>query len=212
VEIHKIQWQGEALPKNMSTTNSFIREIQSAGIHAEGAAAAAGSTVQRHWFAIRTRSHHEKGVLQRLTGRGIQSYLPLYRTVHQWTSHRTAALDLPLFPTYLFIHIAPQERMRAIQVPGVLNLVGPGNTPSPLQDEEIESLRAGLSLRRFEPHPYLVAGARVRIATGPLAGLEGVVQRRKGCLRVVLTVDFIAQSVAVEMDAEELEPCGSHAR
>jgi transcription antitermination factor NusG len=175
-------------------------------------AAASDIAVQRHWFAIRTRSHHEKSVLQQLTNRGIQSYLPLYRTVHEWTNRRKADLELPLFPTYLFIHIAPQERIRTLQVPGVLNLVGLGREPSPMPDAEIECLRAGLSLRRFEPHPYLVAGARVRIATGPFAGMEGVVQRRKGCLRVVLSVDFIAQSVAVEVDAEELEPCGSHAR
>jgi len=97
-------------------------------------------------------------------------------------------------------------------VPGVLNLVGLGREPTPLPDEEIECLRVGLSSRKFEPHPYLVAGARVRIAAGPFAGMEGVVQRRKGCLRVVLTVAFIAQSVAVEVDAEELEPCGSCAR
>jgi transcription antitermination factor NusG len=176
------------------------------------ATAASDNTVQPRWFAIRTRSHHEKTVLQQLTNRGIQSYLPLYRTVHEWTNRRKADLELPLFPTYLFIHIAPQERIRTLEVPGVLNFVGLGRNPSPLLDAEIESLRDGLSLRRFEPHPYLVAGTRVRIATGPLAGMEGVVQRRKGCLRVVLAVDFIAQSVAVEVDAEELEPCGSRAR
>jgi transcription antitermination factor NusG len=196
-----------------STVNDCDQEMQSGGSQMKSVAAATSDlAAERHWFAIRTRSRHEKRILQQLTGRGIQSYLPLYRTVHQWTNRRKADLDLPLFPTYLFIHIAPQERIRTLQVPGVLHLVGPGREPSPLPDAEIESLRAGLRSRRFEPHPYLVAGVRARIIAGPFAGLEGVVLRRKGCLRVVLTVDFIAQSVAVEVDAEELEACGSDGR
>lgn len=163
-------------------------------------------TERRNWFAVFTRSHHEKRVVQHLTGRGIESFLPLYRAVHQWTHHRTVALDLPLFPNYLFIHIAPHERIRTLEVPGVLTLVGCGNSPSALADFEIERLRSGLSMRKSEPHPYLAAGARVCIARGPFAGLEGVVLRKKSCLRVVLSVDFIAQSIAVEVDASELEP------
>jgi transcription antitermination factor NusG len=168
---------------------------------------ASGPSERRKWFAVFTRSHHEKSAVQHLWDRGIESFLPLYRTVHQWSHHRKADLELPLFPNYLFVHIEPQERIRTLAAAGVLSLVSQGNVPTPLPDVEIEGLRAGLHLRRFEPHPYLVAGARARLARGPFAGMEGIVLRKKGSLRVVLTIDFIMQSVAVEVNADELESC-----
>jgi len=173
---------------------------------------AEGAALHRDWFAVFTRSHHEKRVAQHLTQRGIQSFLPLYKAVHQWTHYRRVALDLPLFPNYIFVHIAAQERIRTLEVPGILSLVGHGNPPASLPDVEIESLRSGLQSRNFEPHPYLAVGKRVRIAAGPLAGMEGIVLRRKSGLRVVLTVDLIRQSVAVEVYASELEFCASHAQ
>ena len=91
-------------------------------------------------------------------------------------------------------------------MPGVLSIVGSGYEPTPLADFEIESLRSGLHLRKFEPHPYLVVGERVRIKAGPLEGMEGVLLRKKSNLRVVLTVASIKQSVAVEVDAGDVEP------
>jgi transcriptional antiterminator NusG len=163
----------------------------------------------RRWFAVFTRSHHEKRVALDLTERGIQSFLPLYQAVHQWTNHRKAALDLPLFPNYLFVHIAPRERIRTLGVSGIVSMVSKGKVPVPLPDAEIELLRTGLHLRNFEPHPYLAVGVKARIAAGPLAGMEGIVVRKKSGLRVVLTVNLIMQSVAVEVAADELEPHGS---
>jgi transcription antitermination factor NusG len=166
----------------------------------------------RKWIALFTRSHHEKRVAEHLTQRGIENYLPLYKAVHLWTHYRKVTLDLPLFPNYLFAHIAAGERLRTLEAPGVLSLVGHAGAPTPLPDAEIESLRSALQLRKFEPHPFLAAGARVRIAAGPLAGMEGIVLRKKSGLRVVLTVDLIMQSVAVEVDEAELESsgCGAH--
>lgn len=166
------------------------------------------------WFAVFTRSHHEKCVVQQLSERGIESFLPLYKATRQWTNHRKVMLDLPLFPNYLFVNIAPQQRIRTLEVPGVLSLVTRGNSPAPLPDGEIEGLRTALQLRNFEPHPYLTVGAKVRIKAGPLLGMEGVVMRKKSGLRVVLAVDLIMQSVAVEVDADELEAFTSavHAR
>ena len=159
----------------------------------------------KNWFAVYTRSHHEKRVAEHLAQREVESFLPLYRTVHSWSNHRKAVLDLPLFPNYLFVHIAPAERVRTLGIPGVLSVVSRGGAAAPLLDAEIEQLRSGLSLRRMEPHPHLAVGRRARIVKGPLAGLDGVVVRMKGSLRVVLTVALILQSVAVEADADELE-------
>jgi transcription antitermination factor NusG len=157
------------------------------------------------WFAVFTRTHHEKRVAERFTERGIESFLPLYKAEHQWTHHRKVALDLPLFPNYLFVHIAPHERFRTLNVAGVLSMVSQGSTPAPLPDHEIECLRSGLHSRKFEPHPYLAAGIKVRIKAGPFAGMQGVVLRMKSGLRVVLTVDLVMQSVAVEVNTNELE-------
>lgn len=183
-------------------------EVQAgAGVFPEGSdRLTSDSREQRDWFAILTQTHHEKRVVEHFTQRGIQSFLPLYSTVHQWSHYRKVKVDLPLFPNYLFVHIAPCERVRTLEVPGVLSLVCQGRRPVALPEYEIESLRSGLQLRKFEPHPYLTVGTRARILVGPFAGMEGVVLRRKTGLRVVLTVALIMQSVAVEVSADELAP------
>jgi transcription antitermination factor NusG len=161
------------------------------------------------WYAVFTRSNHEKRVAGYCATRQIEHFLPLYHVVHNWTNNRKAALDLPLFPGYLFVRMAPRERLQVLGAPGALCLVGRGNAPTPLPDFEIESLRNSLQQRSFEPHPYLAVGARVRIRKGSLAGMEGVVVRKKNSVRVVLTLDLIMQSVAVEVDDSELEPVTS---
>jgi transcription antitermination factor NusG len=161
------------------------------------------------WYAVFTKSNHEKRVASYYAERQIEHFLPLYHVVHNWTNNRKAALDLPLFPGYLFVHTTLQERLRVLGPPGALCLVGRGDAPTPLPDFEIESLRSSLQQRSFEPHPSLAVGAKVRIRTGSLAGMEGVVVRKKNSVRVVLTLDLIMQSVAVEVDDCELEPVTS---
>jgi transcription antitermination factor NusG len=120
-------------------------------------------------------------------------------------------VELPLFPNYVFVRIAARERVRVLQVPGVLSLVGFGRTLAALPDFEIEALRCGLGQRKIEPHPWLVIGERVRIKAGPMAGLEGVLVRKKNNFRVVLALDVILQCVAVEVDADDLEPAANYA-
>lgn len=158
------------------------------------------------WFAIYTSPRHEKRVCQYLTHREIEHYLPLYQVRRKWRNGLTVTLDLPLFPGYLFVRISREERVRVLEAPGVLTYVGgTGGKPASLPESEIETLRSGLSLRHAEPHPLLTVGQRARIRTGPLAGMEGVVVRKKNSLRVVLTMDMIMQSVSVEVDGRELE-------
>jgi transcription antitermination factor NusG len=164
------------------------------------------------WFAVYTSPRHEKRVAQYLNVREIEHYLPLYHPRHRWSDGSTVTLDLPLFPGYIFVRIDRTERVRVLEVPGVLKVVGgTGRQPAALPDAEIDALRSGLSLRRAEPHPLLTIGQRARIRSGALAGMEGVVVRQKGSLRVVLTVDLIMQSIAVEVDGTELEPLDSEA-
>jgi transcription antitermination factor NusG len=160
----------------------------------------------RRWHAIYVRPSHEVSVVKRFTFREIESYLPQYRVEHRWKNRCTAKVDLPLFPGYVFARIAASERVRILEVPGVLFLVGTAGRPTPIPDNDIDSLRAGLHARHAQPHPFLKAGERARIQRGALAGLEGFVIRSKNSLRVVISLELIMQSVAVEVDWEDLQP------
>jgi transcription antitermination factor NusG len=162
------------------------------------------------WFAVYTASRHEKKVAQHLTQREIENYLPLYLSKRQWSDGSKVTLELPLFPGYLFVHIRRGERVRVLDVPGVLAVVGGnGREPVALPDEAIDALRSGLHLRHAEPHALLAVGQRARIRFGALAGMEGIVVRKKNSLRVVLTLESIQRSIAVEVASEDLEPLGS---
>ncbi len=158
-----------------------------------------------HWFAVYTSARHEKVVARQFESREIESFLPLYTVPSRWKNGCRVEVDRPLFPSYLFVHIERRDCVRVLQVPGVVSIIGSGREPSSLPTSDIESLRSGLSLRRFEPHQYLVAGERVRIDSGSLAGMVGVLLRKKNSLRVVLTLDLIMQSVAVEVGIDEIE-------
>ncbi len=160
------------------------------------------------WYAVCTFSNHEKRVGDQLRERGVEQFLPLYESVRRWKDRRVQ-LQLPLFPGYVFVHLALRDRLRVLNIPSVARLVGFGGPPVALPDNEMEALRSSLASQlRAEPHPYLKVGRRVRVANGPLAGLEGIVVRKKKQLRFVLSLDLIMRSVSVEMDAADLRPVG----
>ncbi|MGA2831980.1 MAG: UpxY family transcription antiterminator [Terracidiphilus sp.] len=158
------------------------------------------------WFAAYTTPRHEKHVSELLVERQIETFLPLYRTARQWKKSSPVVLELPLFPTYVFVRIARHARGAVLGVPGVLSIVGSARESWPLPDFEIEILRSAAQLGKVEPHAYLRVGERVRIKAGVMKGLEGVLARKKNEFRVVLTLDAIMRSVALEVDAEDLEP------
>src|SRR5258708_33481472 len=150
------------------------------------------------WFAAYTCANHEKRVVEHFEARAVEHFLPLYASVRRWKDRRVQ-LELPLFPGYVFVRIAVGARLRVLEVPGVVRLVGFNGETYPLSDGEIESLRKGImNGSRIEPHPYLSVGARVRIKSGPLAGVEGSLVREKNADRAVLSPDLIARSAAVE--------------
>lgn len=157
-----------------------------------------------HWYAVYTFPRHEKSVQEHFLLRSLSTYLPLYESRSQWKD-RVVKLQLPLFPGYVFVRIPLQQRVRVLEVPGVVRLVGFNGHPAVLPDEEIEALQRSLAFRRAQPHPYLATGKRVRIKSGPLRGLEGVVVRRKGNLRIVVSIDSILRSVALEIEASDLQ-------
>jgi len=161
----------------------------------------------RRWFAATTIPRHEKSVEQHLVQRDVEHYLPLYSVHRKWRNGLKVILDLPLFPGYIFVRIKRPERLSVLNVPGVRAIVGSAaGEMAPLPEADVAALRSGLHLRMVEPHPFLKVGQRVRIRSGALSGLEGIVLRQKNSVRVVLTMDLIMQSIAVEVDGEELEP------
>jgi transcription antitermination factor NusG len=187
---------------------SALNEISQAGNRLPGAPHDPQNAAK--WFAVYTTSRHEKRVDQHLSMREIEHYLPLYRAQRKWSDGSRVTLDLPLFPGYIFVRIMRTQRVRVLEVPGVLAVVGgTGRSPASLPEADIDALRSGLHLRRAEPHPLLKVGQRARIRTGALAGMAGVVVRKKNSFRVVLTMDAIMQSIAVEVDGNELEPLDS---
>src|SRR5277367_4417450 len=109
-----------------------------------------GTEEERRWFAVFTRSHHEKRVAQYYAERNIEHLLPVSRVERQWSHYRKVTIEMPLFPNYLFVHISRRERTRAIEVPGALSLVGQNSVPAPLPDVEIESLRESLKLHNCQ--------------------------------------------------------------
>jgi len=163
------------------------------------------------WFAVYTNSRHEKRISQHFTQRQIEHYLPLYSSERKWRDGSRVTLDLPLFPGYIFVHIRKAERASVLSVPGALAVVGgTGGEPAALADSAIEALRAGLSEGKLEPHPLLRVGQAARVRSGAFAGMQGIVVRKKNGFRVVITLEQIMQSIAVEIDERDLEPIGTN--
>lgn len=158
------------------------------------------------WYAVYTSANHEKKVAAEFSWRNVESFLPLYNSVRRWKDRRVQ-LQVPLFPGYVFVYLALSDRLRVIQVPGVVKLVGFGGQPVALPDGQLEALRTGLNGHlRAEPHPYLTIGRRIRIVRGAFQGAEGTLVRKKGVFRVVLSLELIMRSIAVEVDAADVEP------
>ncbi len=156
------------------------------------------------WYAAYTLPRHEKAVAEHLAFRQVETYLPLYLSARRWAGRR-ALVQLPLFPGYVFVRISARERIRVLEHPSVLRLVTFGGRPAPLADGEIDRLRAALELGKAEPFPYLIPGKRIRVKSGPLVGVEGTILRRKGKMRLVVSVEAIQRSIIFDLDATDLE-------
>jgi len=159
------------------------------------------------WFAVYTLSRREKQVARHMDVQSIEHFLPLTKRRRRWKNGCTMTVEEPLFPSYLFVQMDQTTRTRVLAVPGVHSIVGVGKDPVPVPHFEIETLRRSVDRLKIEPHPYLNVGERATILNGPLAGLAGIVVRKKNGLRFVLGLDLIMKSFAVEVDAADLEPC-----
>jgi transcription termination/antitermination protein NusG len=162
---------------------------------------------EEKWYAVYTWAHHEKRVAQQLEQRQLRSCLPLYRAMHRWKD-RSKEVETALFPSYVFVHLALKDRLRVLEIPSVVNIVGSQGKPTPLAESEIEPFQRGVDGRvRMQPHPYLQVGRRVRVRSGPIAGLEGILVRRKEGPRLVVSVEILMRAVALEIDEADVEYC-----
>ena len=168
-------------------------------------AAAETRTQTFPWYALYANTRHEKVVARQLEERRIETFLPLYRSWHRWKDRRKQ-VELALFPSYVFVRIGEDDKLRVLKVPGVVHVVSFNGRMAPLPEREINALRHALENNVYaEPCPYLRVGRKVRVARGPMAGAEGILSRKKDKCRVVISVDVLMRSVAVEVDGSDLE-------
>ena len=157
------------------------------------------------WYVLYTCPRHEKRVATQIERRNFSCFLPLYRSVRRWKDRRKE-LELALFPGYVFVRMPLEDKLCVLELPGVVRFVSFNGQPASLSASEIETLQNRLSATfRIEPHPYLRTGRRVRVHSGAMQGLEGIIVRRKDRCRVVFSIDLIQRSVAVEVDEADLE-------
>jgi transcription antitermination factor NusG len=174
---------------------------------ADGITALSAPNSALAWLAAYTSPRHEKMVARHLEVRSVEHFLPLYKSVRSWKNGCHVAVQFPLFPNYIFVRTEQRLASRLREVPGLLAFVGPARGAIPIPDADIEWLQRDLPQVKFEPHPYLIAGNKYRIVSGPMAGASGILVRKtNGGMRVVLSVDLIRQSVAVEVNGSEIEP------
>jgi transcription antitermination factor NusG len=158
------------------------------------------------WWAVYTRHQHEKAVAEMFELKGLEVFLPLYESLRRWKD-RKKLLSLPLFPCYVFVRGSLNRRLQVVSTPGVHMILSHGERAAVIPEEEIEAIRRSVEgSYRVEPHPFLKCGERVRVTRGSLEGVEGILVRKKSLYRLVLSVNMLAQSVAVEIDASDVEP------
>ncbi len=161
--------------------------------------------LNQNWYAVCTRHQHEKAAARMLEYREFEVFLPLYAARHRWQD-RIKEVSLPLFPGYLFVRERLDRLLPILTTPGVCRIVSCGGRPAVIPFSEIEGVRRIVeSNLRVEPHPFLKSGDWVRVKHGPLAGLEGILLRKKNMTRLVLSVEMLGESAAVEVDTTHVE-------
>jgi transcription antitermination factor NusG len=164
------------------------------------------------WWAIYTRHQHERSAAEILASKGCEVFLPLYDVIRRWKD-RTVKLSIPLFPCYLFVRGNLARRLQIVTTPGVHMIVRHGERFAVVTNEEVQALQKAVQCPyRVEPHPFLQCGERVRVKRGALEGVEGILVRKKNLCRFVLSVEMLARSAAVEVDAADVSLVSPAAR
>ena len=157
------------------------------------------------WYAAYVLPRREQSIVRQLDLRQIDSFLPTSESVHVWKNRQRVRVTQPVFPSYIFVRTNRQERLRVVQTPGVVNLVGNSHGPLPLRDSEIEFLRSEFCRGRIEPYNGIAIGEKVCIKFGLMAGIHGVLVKKKNSLRFVVNIEMINQNAAVEVNADDVE-------
>ena len=157
-----------------------------------------------HWYALRTKSRHEKLVRDQLDKQGIEPLLPTVKRLSQWKD-RKKEIEVPLFSGYCFVRFSQQEKEPVQKTTGVVEIVGSGTRPEPIPEQEIDALRRLMtSVLPYDPHPYLHEGMRVEVVRGPLQGIHGILLRKEKRHRLVIGVHLIQQAASVEIDVNDV--------
>ena len=163
---------------------------------------------QAQWYAIRTRSRHEKMVADQLERLGVENFLPLVKRSRQW-SDRVKEVELPLFSGYTFVRVvlSSPDRLRVLQTHGVAGFVGINCCGTPIPENQIDDIRTLLASNLpFEEQPFLRVGQRVRIRGGALDGVEGVLSAQNGDRSLVISLEPIQRSLSVRIQGYSVEP------
>jgi transcription antitermination factor NusG len=172
-----------------------------------GSSAVIGQNIE-NWYAVQTRARHEKVVANRLCEKGVTTFYPTVTEVHRW-SDRKKVVELPLFSCYLFVKLMPgnEDLQRVLRVDSVLGFVGASRLGTPIPNEQIDAVRTLISEQLpYSCHPYLQTGQRVRIRSGALDGLEGILLSRKDDRKLIISVDAMQRSLAIQIDGYDVEP------
>jgi transcription antitermination factor NusG len=160
---------------------------------------------ERHWLAAYTKSQHEIGVARQLEAKEVAVLLPTFVKSSRW-SDRTKRIAAPLFPSYVFVNVSLQERARVLQTAGVVSIVSASGKPVPLREEDVALLRECVARpQAFEPHAFLQIGQRVRVKQGPFTGWEGILTSKKNSARLIVSLENMMRSVAVDLAGADVE-------
>jgi transcription antitermination factor NusG len=163
-------------------------------------------TEESQWYAIRTRSRHEKLVQEQLASRGVEQFLPLVTRISRWKDRRKK-IQIPLFSGYCFARFVLRQKLLVLRAVGVVGVVGINGYAEPIPEEEIECIqRLVASPLRYDPYPYLKEGMWVEVVRGPLMGVKGILVRKEPRDRLVLTINLIRQAASVEIDTSDVAP------
>ena len=161
---------------------------------------------KKEWYAVYTKSRHEKVAESNLQNRGVTTFLPLREVVSRWKD-RNKTINVPLFPSYVFVNIGFMDIHKVIYTKGVLRVVGCNGTPVPVPPEQVEAIRMLIQSKlKYDPYPYLNKGKEVLIKSGPLQGIIGKIMEKRSKHRFLLSIDLIKKSVSVEIDILDMEP------
>jgi transcription antitermination factor NusG len=189
-------------------------DTKQAGVSDYEASKSAAPVTQLHagspqWFALVVKPRFDKAVARALELKGYETLLPLYRKYHRYGT-RSKSYELPLFPGYVCCRFDVHSRLPILTTPGVIHVLGAGNMPLPVSDVEINSLQTAIGAQLpIQPIAFVSDGERVRISTGVLAGVEGIVLKSKPSLRLVLSVTLLQRSVLLEIDRDQVGACAT---